>query len=309
MMNQPHVTIIVPTYNRASLVANAVDSALSQDYEALDVIVVDDGSTDHTGAVLSRYTDEARVTIIRRPQNGGVTAAKNTGLEAIPTTTTYVGILDSDDTLETDAVRSLVHGFDKVGQPLSQVFGWCRDPKTGEDTGAMVHREGLIRFEDAACGRFHGEFWQLIRAELVRDQRFDERCGGQEAMIWWPLMRHQPAYLIDKVVRQYDRSGTDRVSLLAFEAHGARRKMWSNLVMLERVGADMLQLCPERYAFFALEAAKWAALAGERHAARSALRKAWHTHRSWRVLRVAALAALPPALARAAYRWRYSTSQ
>jgi glycosyltransferase involved in cell wall biosynthesis len=298
----PHVTVVVPTYNRAALVANAIDSALAQDHPALDVVVVDDGSTDDTATVLAAYRDEPRVRLIFRDRNGGVAAAKNTGLDAVPATSTYVGILDSDDTLEPGAIAALVAGFAQAGQPVSQVFGWCQDPETGEMTGTMTHRAGFVTYEDAVCGRFDGEFWQLVRVDLLGDARFDERSGGHEAMVWWPLMRQESAFLVDRVVRLYDRSGTDRVNRPMFHAAGALRKMWGHRVLLERVGADMATLCPVRFADMTLEVAKWAALADERATAWSAIGTAWRTRPSWRVLKVAALVALPGGVARRAYR-------
>ncbi len=75
----PLVSVIIPTYNRASLITQAVDSVLAQSYRAVEIIVVDDGSTDETEAVLARYGHSIRV--IHQP-NRGRSEARNTGLEA-----------------------------------------------------------------------------------------------------------------------------------------------------------------------------------------------------------------------------------
>lgn len=306
---QAQVTVIVPTYNRAHLVTHAIDSVLTQDYPNLQVLVVDDGSTDGTEAVLTRYDDDARVRVLVRERNGGVAAAKNSGLDALGDDCVYFGILDSDDRFTPGAVRTLVAAFEAADEPLSQVFGWCRDADTGEDTGWAPHRAGPITYEDALCGRFQGEFWQLVRRELLGGLRFDEGAAGNEAMVWWPLLKRAPAGLVDVVVRDYDRSGLDRVNRPAFSAEGARRKMLGYARLLERTGSDMQRLCPERYAFLRLEQAKWAALAGERGAAASALRDAHRAHAGWRSLRVAALMLAPAALARRAYARLYGSAR
>ena len=86
------VSVIIPTYNRAKTIERAVDSVLAQTWKELEVIVVDDGSTDQTNEVLKAYGDKIRV--IHR-QNGGASAARNTGIKAA--TGEIISFLDSDD--------------------------------------------------------------------------------------------------------------------------------------------------------------------------------------------------------------------
>jgi hypothetical protein len=92
-MSQPLVSVIIPTYNRADAAFRAVQSALDQDYDPLEVIVVDDGSRDDTLERLAAFGD--RVRIVRHPENCGAAAARNTGIEAA--LGEYVALLDSDD--------------------------------------------------------------------------------------------------------------------------------------------------------------------------------------------------------------------
>jgi glycosyltransferase involved in cell wall biosynthesis len=298
--------IVIPSYNRARSVGAAIDSALAQDYPDVRLIVVDDGSLDGTAAVLAAYREDPRVRVIVRERNGGVMAAKNTGLDALPEDCAYFGILDSDDTLVPEAVTTLVRGFRQAGGPTSQVFGWCADAQSGVPTGTMkAGRCGPVTYQDVLCERFTGEFWQLVRRDLLGDLRFDERAGAKEAMVWWPMMRQASAFLVDHVVRVYDRSGTDRVNRPAFTEAGARRKMWGVAALLERVGDDMRATCPGSFATTSLECAKWAALAGERAHGWRAWREAYRAERSWRLLRVGALLLGPAPLMRTAYRWVY----
>ncbi len=91
--NKPLVSAIIPTYNRWPLVCESIDSALAQDYPNLEVIVVDDGSTDATAEELPRrYGDRVRYI---RQENRGPSAARNAGIEAARGE--FIAFLDSDD--------------------------------------------------------------------------------------------------------------------------------------------------------------------------------------------------------------------
>jgi len=73
------VSVIIPTYNRAKTIERAVNSVLNQTWNQIELIVVDDGSTDQTVEVLKRYGNKIRLI---RQQNGGPGAARNTGIKA-----------------------------------------------------------------------------------------------------------------------------------------------------------------------------------------------------------------------------------
>lgn len=87
------VSVIIPTRNRAAMVRQAVESVLAQKDASLELIVVDDGSTDETPHVLTAYG--ARIQVIRREQSSGVSAARNAGIAA--SRGEWIAFLDSDD--------------------------------------------------------------------------------------------------------------------------------------------------------------------------------------------------------------------
>ncbi len=94
MTDKPLVSVIIPTYNRATLLPRALDSALAQTYPNVQIIVVDDGSTDNTAEVMKAYPG---VLYVKR-LNGGQAAARSTGLEHAAGV--YIASLDSDDIWE-----------------------------------------------------------------------------------------------------------------------------------------------------------------------------------------------------------------
>jgi glycosyltransferase involved in cell wall biosynthesis len=88
----PEVSVILPTYNRAWILKEAIDSVLAQDFKDFELIVVDDGSTDDTGQILDSYDQDL---MVLHQSNRGVSAARNRGIDAAAGR--LIAFLDSDD--------------------------------------------------------------------------------------------------------------------------------------------------------------------------------------------------------------------
>ncbi|MEW6139710.1 MAG: glycosyltransferase [Thermodesulfobacteriota bacterium] len=108
----PVVTVIIPTYNRGTVVGRAIQSALNQSFRDLEVIVIDDGSTDCTGHVLRQIQDR-RIRIILSNRNRGSGAARNRGLEIARGK--YIAFLDSDDEWHADKIEQQVSLMESLG--------------------------------------------------------------------------------------------------------------------------------------------------------------------------------------------------
>lgn len=93
-MEQPLVSVVLPTWNRAAYLPRAIKSVLTQDYERLELIVVDDGSTDDTRQIVGAMED-GRIRYMRTPSNRGVSAARNAGIRRA--CGEYIAFQDSDD--------------------------------------------------------------------------------------------------------------------------------------------------------------------------------------------------------------------
>lgn len=100
----PKISIVIPCYNCESYIGKCLDSIIAQTYRNLEIIVVNDGSTDSTEEVLNHYATDERIRCIRQ-ENGGEAAARNTGIEAA--TGEYIGFVDSDDYIEPDMYQKL----------------------------------------------------------------------------------------------------------------------------------------------------------------------------------------------------------
>jgi glycosyltransferase involved in cell wall biosynthesis len=132
----PRVSVIIPSYNRAGLISQAIDSALQQTFGDHEVIVVDDGSTDETAAVVRAYGD--RVGYVWTP-NGGAGHARNVGMAHARGD--YLTFLDSDDLLYPYALEvstRLLARFPSVAMVCSEV--------TGFDDHGFVDRYHMKRY-------------------------------------------------------------------------------------------------------------------------------------------------------------------
>jgi glycosyltransferase involved in cell wall biosynthesis len=104
---KPLVSVIIPNYNYASYVCEAVDSALQQTYDNIEVVVVDDGSKDNSREILERYG--YKITVISQP-NAGVSAARNAGVKH--SSGKFVAFLDADDVWLAEKIEKQVDLFE-----------------------------------------------------------------------------------------------------------------------------------------------------------------------------------------------------
>jgi len=93
----PNISVIIPTYNRADLIPEALDSVFAQTYHDFEIIVVDDGSTDNTAEILRPLAEQGRLKYIRQ-NNQGASAARNRGIAEARGN--FIAFLDSDDLFE-----------------------------------------------------------------------------------------------------------------------------------------------------------------------------------------------------------------
>ena len=123
-MKKVGVDIVIPSWNYAQYLSEAVDSALSQEGADIHVVVVDDGSDDATQEVLERYDQEA-VTVARHATRRGLSAARNTGLSLLRHD--WVAFLDADDVFPAERTAALWHAIngnpDMIALGLAEEFG------------------------------------------------------------------------------------------------------------------------------------------------------------------------------------------
>ena len=224
------VSAIVTTYNRTEFLREALASVFAQTYPDLDVIAVDDGSTDDTVAVLETYGD--RMTIVRRGTNSGTCELpRYEGTEACRGT--YAAFLDSDDLWEPDKVEKQVAFLEKnPGIPLCHTYVRLIDdrgvehgirhenaiPPTGHCAAALLRH----CFPCVSSVMVHRDAWL---AAMPREEIVD---FGMDWDFFLQIARNHPIGFLPEVLASYRRS---RQSV----SHARWRRTPRNVIAMERV--------------------------------------------------------------------------
>lgn len=139
-MSEPLVSVIIPTFNRAEVVARAVNSVLNQTFKDFECIVVDDGSTDETGSVLLEFADKIKLI---KTENRGVSAARNLGAELAKGM--YIAFLDSDDEWKPQKLQKQLDFMQKSGFRITQTDEtWVRNGKFVNKSAKYIRPSGYI---------------------------------------------------------------------------------------------------------------------------------------------------------------------
>ena len=144
----PVISVIVPVYNVEKVLYHCIDSILNQSFVDFEILLVNDGSTDNSGRICDKYAEkDTRVKVIHK-QNGGVSSARNAGIEAAQGE--YICFVDSDDYLESNYLKELIEtkkkypDFDNVWCGFQTVEDYYNNNKKAYD----VERDNDYSFSD-----------------------------------------------------------------------------------------------------------------------------------------------------------------
>lgn len=218
------ISIIVPVYNVEKYLGRCMDSILNQTYRHLEIILVDDGSSDQSPQMCDRYAErDDRVKVIHKP-NGGLSDARNAGLDAA--TGTYIGYVDSDDWIELDMYERMYRACieNQAELAVCRYFSERSTENTSvahtghncQGSGAVVplSREGLLKIY--ICGHeeyvIYNSVWsKLFHRDLVSDMRFPKGRNSEDIMYTTrAFCRLSKAVYLDKSLYHYvlDREGS-----------------------------------------------------------------------------------------------------
>jgi glycosyltransferase involved in cell wall biosynthesis len=204
----PLVSVVIPTHNRSGQLKRAIDSALAQTHRNLEIIVVDDASTDNTQDVVAAFRD-LRIRYVRRDENRGASVTRNIGIQAAMGT--YIAFLDDDDEWEpekTEEQLKLLGRYDAV------VCTYRMDHK-GDAITVKHGARAAVELDDLRQGFFLGASTSALmaRGDVLKQIPFDESLPIHED--WDLCIRIAQSYTIgylDKPLFWYNDGSHQRIS-------------------------------------------------------------------------------------------------
>lgn len=198
-MDEKLVSVIIPAYNIEDYIGRCLDSIISQTYKNLEIIVVDDGSRDHTGEILDNYAKKDRRIKVIHKENGGVSSARNKGIEAAEGD--YIGFIDGDDLIESEMYKTLVDLLEEENADIAH----CGYQMVFPDRIDYYHNTGKKKIQTTEEGLkdlLSGEMIEpglvnkIYKKELIKNCRLDETVKINEDL----LMNYQLFKLSQKSV-------------------------------------------------------------------------------------------------------------
>lgn len=200
----PTVSVIIPTYNRERLLPKAIESVLAQSFSDFELLIIDDGSTDNTQAVIEGF-NHTQIHYIRHSNNRGECAARNTGIAMARGA--YIAFLDSDDEWLPSKLAKQVALFEKMPAKVGAIYTWLKiiDGKTQLET----LRKSILR-GDVSQNLLYKNFigtpstLMIKRHCLQQTEGFDARlrcCGDWD--MWLQLSCHCEFEFIPEALVQY----------------------------------------------------------------------------------------------------------
>ncbi len=211
-MRKPEISIIVPNYNYGKYIDDALNSIAHQTFKNWECIVIDDGSTDDSVKIIKKYTKrDPRFKLIEN-EHGGVSAARNSGLDIARGD--YIGFLDADDCFTDYALEMLLHlarttGADMIGGATNIVaedFKYMPAPRISWTTDSFGTQNNPIALLLAPMSHKWAWLWRRIyRRELIGDTRFHPEFTG---------MGDDLTFMLDICYRAKTMVETENISVL-----------------------------------------------------------------------------------------------
>ena len=181
------ISVIVPIYNVAKYLPTCLNSIINQTYQNLEIILIDDGSTDNSGKIADQYAQkDPRIKVIHQP-NQGQSTARNIGIQLAKGD--YIGFIDGDDEVKPTFIESLFSAYDQnTSLSVCGIHYKRLKSKSAEDVYINPIRsqhknetyQAYILYLLAIDGRMYSSVNKLYRADLVKTLKFDIKLNFAE---------------------------------------------------------------------------------------------------------------------------------
>lgn len=218
---QPLISVIIPVYNAEKYLKVCVDSVLGQTYSNLEIILVDDGSSDNSPAICDDYAAEDKRCKVIHKKNGGVCTARNMGLDNA--SGEYVAFIDADDYFFSDSIEKLYLSADESCADIA--IGWKTNVTDKGahlgcpykiERGAWSGTEGLENSlkDHPACYAVWGKLYKM---SVIGDVRFVEgKKVHEDSFFVFQIMMKKPAVILSENIVLNYRESENSASRAAF---------------------------------------------------------------------------------------------
>lgn len=211
-MSNKLVSILIPAYNRAQYIETAIESALSQSYKNIEVIIYDDGSTDNTINVLSKYEGNKKIIIIKNNNNKGVGYARNKLLANA--SGDYLCWLDSDDIMHKDRINILLEEIQANDSDIIyskiQWFSGTSKISYGDFITADVSK-----YDKNDWGSLHSNTvcaTGFFKRDLIKYKFVEDLLLGGEDVLWlWSILQDDVKISYSNKCLYFYRRHNDRI--------------------------------------------------------------------------------------------------
>lgn len=157
-LDQPLVSCIIPVYNAEKYLHRCIDSVLSQDYHSLEIILIDDGSTDNSSSICDKYAAAYNNVLVKHISNGGASLARKVGIELAKGE--YLTFVDADDYVAENYVSAMYKALLKFG--VTAAGCGVRSIKLSTKVKTEINPVTVLLKDDVLMTRFFNyEFWAL----------------------------------------------------------------------------------------------------------------------------------------------------
>lgn len=254
------VSVIVPVYNVEKYLSACVESIINQTYRTLEIILIDDGSTDNSGRTCDNYASIDERIIVIHQDNKGLSEARNAGLARC--TGSYIAFIDSDDFYENDAIEYMLQKALDNNVPMVvaglRLIDNLGKPINPEESDFTLSEEIITEYEFWNRRHYHMQcvtvYTKLYRRDIIESLKFKYRVHEDQAFLLYVIPKCTEILYSSKIIYNYRQLSSslihkpfalDNLSIalsMLDEVDYFSGKMWEGLV-IRSFGAGTRNLC------------------------------------------------------------------
>ena len=230
--NKKLISVIIPMYNSEEYIKTTLYSALNQSYKNIEIIVIDDASTDGSVEIIRKIaSSDNRIRLISNEINKGVAESRNTGI--LSSNGEYLAFLDSDDIWIKNKLEIQMEELEKSNKDVSYTsFEFIK--KSGELTGKeyivpiAINHESLLSENVICCSSV------LIKLDAIKNIKFNKNYNHEDYVLWLELLREGKTFIgIRRKLLYYRKGGRSADKLKAAKDRWIVYRRFENLSILK----------------------------------------------------------------------------